>query len=266
MPTRTSPWPAGVPCWADLIVPDVPAAQDFYAAVLGWTFGADAHGEYAGYSVALVDGRPAAGLVPTPQPGLPSAWTLYLACEDVDRTARAVTDAGGTMLLPPGDLGPLGRLFVAADPTGAVFGGWQAGEHIGVGVHSAPGALTWEDLRTGDPAAATAFYRTVFGYDLVELEMAGPDYRTFHRPGDPAPLGGMGPMFGAPDGTPPHWLVYFGVADTDAALARAVAAGGTQPMPAHDSPFGRMGSVMDPFGAVFTLVQTDGSTAPDRGE
>lgn len=35
MPTRTSPWPAGVPCWVDLTVSDVPAAQAFYGAVLG---------------------------------------------------------------------------------------------------------------------------------------------------------------------------------------------------------------------------------------
>ena len=29
-----------------------------------------------------------------------------------------------------------------------------------------------------------------------------------------------------------------------------------------DSTFGRMGSVMDPFGAVFTLVETEGSNPP----
>ena len=95
--------------------------------------------------------------------------------------------------------------------------------------------------------------------------MAGPEYTTFHLPGDDAPLGGMGPMFEDPAGRP-HWLVYFGVADTDAALAAALEAGGTQPAPPHDSPFGRMGFVQDPFGAVFTVMQTDGSTAPDRGE
>jgi len=263
MPIRTRKWPAGVPCWADLTVPDVPAAQAFYAAVLGWSF-TDTADEYGGYVIGQVDGAAAAGIGPTPQPGIPSAWTLYLASDDVDGTAKKITDAGGTMLLPPGDVGPLGRLCVAADPTGAVFGVWQAGGHIGAELHSEPGGLTWEDLRTPDPDTARAFYTSVFGYETQSLEMAGPGYTTFTLPGgdEQAPLGGMGPMFGAPEGTPPHWLLYFGVTDTDAALAAAVAAGGSQPMPAHDVPGGRMGSVMDPFGAVFTVIQTDGSMPP----
>ena len=262
MPKRTSPWPTGVPCWVDLTVPDVPAAQAFYSAVLGWTFAEGAE-DFGGYVIAQVDGAAVAGIGPTTRQGIPAAWTLYLATDDADRTAGAVTDAGGTMLLPPGDVGPLGRLFVAADPTGAVFGGWQAGTHIGVELHSEPGGLTWEDLRTPDPPTAWDFYARVFGLQTRPLEMAGPDYRTFHLPGDDAPLGGMGAMLGL-DSThiPPHWLPYFGVTGTDAAVAAAVAGGGSKPMEPHDSPFGRMGSVTDPFGAVFTVVQTDGSSPP----
>jgi predicted enzyme related to lactoylglutathione lyase len=259
MPIRTSQWPAGVPCWVDLTVTDVPAAQAFYGQVLGWTF-VDTSDEYGGYVIAQVDGAAAAGIGPTPQPGLPSNWTLYLASNDADGTAKLITDAGGTMLLPPGDVGPLGRLLVASDPTGAVFGVWQAGGHIGAELHSEPGGLTWEDLRTPDPASAWAFYRAVFGYETHILEAAGPDYATFHLPGDPAPLGGMGGMFGA-DG-PPHWVVYFGVADADAALERALGAGGSAASPAAESSYGKVGTVTDPFGATFMVVETDGSNPP----
>ncbi len=35
MSIRTDSWPIGTPCWVDLAVPDVPAATEFYAAVLG---------------------------------------------------------------------------------------------------------------------------------------------------------------------------------------------------------------------------------------
>lgn len=263
MPKRTTPWPAGVPCWVDLTVSDVPAAQEFYSAVLGWTF-ADTAADYGGYVIAQVDGSAVAGIGPTPQPGLPSAWTLYLSTADADATAKAVTDAGGTLLFPPGDIDELGRMFIAADPTGAVFGAWQAGTHIGAEHHSEPGGLTWEDLRSPDPDAARAFYTAVFGYETQALEMAGPAYTTFTLAGDGgrAPLGGIGPMMGAADGTPPHWLVYFGVRDTDAALAAATSAGGAQVAPAQDSPFGRMGYLRDPYGAVFTVVETDGSSPP----
>lgn len=38
MSTRTSPWPAGFPCWTDLMAPDVDAAKEFYGSVLGWTY------------------------------------------------------------------------------------------------------------------------------------------------------------------------------------------------------------------------------------
>jgi predicted enzyme related to lactoylglutathione lyase len=259
MPIRTSKWPAGVPCWVDLTVSDVPAAQAFYGQVLGWSF-ADTGADFGGYVIGQVKGAAAAGIGPSMQPGLPSAWTLYLASDDVDGTAKQITDAGGTMMLPPGDVGPIGRLCVAADPTGAVFGGWQAGEHLGAELHSEPGGLTWEDLRTPDPDTARAFYTAVFGYETHALEMAGPDYTTFHLPGDEAPLGGIGGMFGS-DG-PPHWLVYFGVADTDAALEKALGAGGNVPGPPIQSPYGKMGTITDPFGATFMVVETDGSNAP----
>lgn len=264
MPIRTRPWPAGVPCWVDLAVTDVPAALAFYSAVLGWDFREDTTGEYGGYAIAQVDGVAAAGIGPALQQGVPAAWTVYLASDDADGTAKAVTDAGGTMLLPAGDIGPLGRMFVAADPTGAVFGVWQHGRHIGAGWHSDAGGLVWEDQRSSDPDTARAFYTAVFGYETQPLDEVGTGYSTFTLAGagEQAPLGGMGPMFGAPEGTPPHWLAYFGVTDLDAALAAAVRAGGDQPMPPHDSPYGRMGSVMDPFGAVFTLRETDGSAPP----
>ena len=262
MPKRTSPWPAGVPCWVHLTVPDVPAAQAFYSAVLGWTF-PEPDDDADGYVMAQVDGADVAGLGPTPQAGIPAAWTLYLATDDADATAAAVGAAGGTMLLPPGDVGPAGRMFVAADPTGAVFGGWQAGGHIGAQLHSEPGGLVWEDLRSPDPDTARAFYTAVFGFETRELEMAGPDYTTFGLPGGgDAPLGGMGGMVGAPEGTPPHWLVYFGVADTDAAVAAGEAAGGTRTGEPHDSPFGRMGYLRDPFGASFVVIETDGTPPP----
>lgn len=85
MSIRTSPWPAGVPCWADLQAPDVAAAKTFYADVLGWTY-EDTEAEYGGYVIAQARGAAAAGIGPQ-QPGAPAAWTLYLASDDVDATA-----------------------------------------------------------------------------------------------------------------------------------------------------------------------------------
>ena len=175
-----------------------------------------------------------------------------------------ITDAGGTMLLPPGDVGPLGRLCVAADPTGAVFGVWQAGGHIGTELHSEPGGMTWEDLRTPDPDTAQGVLPAVFGYETHALETAGPGLRA--RSTCPATTGSArrhGPDVRRARGHPAalagllrrrrHRRGRWPRRSPPAAPSRCRA---------HDSPYGRMGSMMDPFGAVFTLVQTDGSSPP----
>lgn len=252
MTIRTSPWPAGVPCWADLTVPDMDVAKAFYASVLGWTF-RDLGPDYAGYAIAESRGADAATIGPA-QDGGPSAWTMYIASDDVDKTAAAVADNGGTVLLGPGDVGPLGRMLVAADPTGVRFSVWQAGTHFGAGVVNEPGGLVWEDLRSPDPDAARAFYSAVFGYRMEALPGAGPDYTTFSLAGEDEPRGGIGGLMG--DSGQGQWLLYFGVPDTSAAVAAAEGAGGSVVAPPFDTPYGRMAGLADPNGAVFWVVQT----------
>jgi predicted enzyme related to lactoylglutathione lyase len=262
MSTRTTPWPPGMPCWADLSAPDPDAAKAFYAAVLGWDY-SEAGDEYGGYVTALVGGSAVAGIGPQQQPG-PVAWTLYLASMEVDATAGLIDANGGAVFLEPVDVGDLGRMALATDPSGAVFGVWQAGSHIGAGRVNEPGGLAWDDLRSTDPEKAWAFYEAVFGYETHALDAAGPTYRTFHFRGDEAPLGGMGGMMGGGDRS--HWLVYFSVASADEAVAAVEAAGGTVQAPAFDTPYGRMAAVADPFGAAFMLTQnTTGQPQPDRG-
>jgi uncharacterized protein len=263
MSIRTSPWPTGVPCWADLTVPDVDRAVDFYSAVIGWSFSKPVE-EFGGYVIGSIGDAPAAGIGLQLSPEQPTAWTLYFAGDDVGATAQAVAAAGGQILLAPGDVGPLGRLLIAADPTGAVFGVWQAGTHIGAGVVNEAGGLCWEDLRSTDPDAAREFYRSVFDFDTQALEMAGPDYTTFHLAGEEAPLGGIGGMTGSPEGTPSHWLVYFGVADVAAAVETARTTGGMVLSERFETPFGPMAALRDQAGAVFWITEPAATQQPDR--
>lgn len=235
------------------MAPDVATAQKFYGTVLGWTF-SETDEEFGGYTVAKVDEANAAGIGPI-QEGARAAWTMYFASDDADATAAAITANGGSLLAPAMDVGPLGRMVIAADPSGAVFGVWQGKEHIGAQVVNQPGGLTWEDLRSTDPAKAQAFYQAVFGHRVDPMPMAGPDYGTFAVAGGEEPVGGMGGLMGAPDGSPSHWLVYFGVADTDAAVAAAEKAGGTVLSPASDTPYGKMAGIADEAGAMFWVVE-----------
>ena len=157
MPIHAEAWPTGTPCWVDLSVPNIDAATTFYTSVLGWTL-EDQGENYGHYHLASIEGHQAAGLGPPMEPGQPSVWTLYFSAPDLDAAADAVTENGGTVLVPPMEVGPMGAMAVALDPTGAAFGLWRAGTHTGVDVYNQPGALTWEDLRSPDPDAARAFY------------------------------------------------------------------------------------------------------------
>ena len=96
------------------------------------------------------EGKQVAAGSPPQQEGMPSHWTTYLASDDVDATAGKVREAGGTVLMDPFDVFDSGRMTVAQDPTGAVFGIWQAGEHHGAELANEPGSFTWNEVQTPD--------------------------------------------------------------------------------------------------------------------
>ena len=255
MPTRTDPWPAGTPCWVDLAVPDLDAAKEFYGAVLGWSF-VDSGEEFGHYNIGQVGGRAAAAIGPLQEEGQPTVWTVYLASDDADATAKLITENGGTMLAEPMDIPGNGRMAIAMDPVGAAFGVWQSAGMHGAEVYFEPGALVWVDARMPDPDAGRAFYTAVFGYRYEATEGAPGDYTTIKFDGarDGESVGGIGEMMGAPEGTPPHWLAYFLVSDIKVVAAAAVAAGGTTMGEPFDTPYGPMLGITDPHGAMFFVV------------
>jgi predicted enzyme related to lactoylglutathione lyase len=73
---------------------------------------------------------------------------------------------------------------------------------------------------------------------------------TFLRRPDGHEIGGL---FGLPDAPRSAWATTFEVADTDAMVARAAAAGGTAGAP-DDFLYGRMATITDPFGAEFSVI------------
>lgn len=257
MPTRTAPWPTGTPCYVDLAVPDVAAAQEFYAAVLGWTY-ADTGEEYGHYQMCQREGQVAAGLGPLQSEEQPVAWTTYFASDAVDSTAEKITENGGILLAEPFDVPDAGRMCIALDPQGAVFGVWQAAGGIGAEIYNEPGSIGWNEAAVPDPDADRQFYAAVFGYSYQPVEGAGPDYTTFHHGEDP--LGSIGGLDDRPSGTPPHWMIYFMVADADAAVAAATELDATVRSGPFDTPYGRMAMITDPQGATFAIMGPTSST------
>lgn len=253
MTTREQPWRQGTPCWVDLMVPDVQAARDFYATLFGWQM-QDTAEEAGGYTIAALAGRPAAGLASTP-PGsdMPAAWTTYLAVDDLDATAAKVTDCGGQLFMEPMDVMRAGRMAVAADPTGAVFGLWQAGNHRGAEIINEPGALTWNECMSRDYDGARKFYADVFGYQYDDVGDGGLEYSVLNVVG--SPVGGLGELpADAPADVPPHWMSYFSVTDTDATIALATDLGARVVVDPQDTPYGRIATLAGPQGEIFSVI------------
>ena len=88
-----------------------------------------------------------------------------------DDAAAAVEAAGGTVLNPPADVGPSGRVALCADPEGAQFGLWQPGTLAGATAVNEPGAWSHSELHTADRSGAERFYGTVLGWEVVPLDL-----------------------------------------------------------------------------------------------
>jgi predicted enzyme related to lactoylglutathione lyase len=245
----------GTPCWVSLMVHGMAATQEFYGELFGWDFQPGPQ-QLGAYVRAQLDGQEVAGIGQLPPDRhLPIAWTPYLASDDVDLTAETVRHCGGTVGVGPLDAEDAGRLAIASDPSGAVFGVWQAAAHLGTGITGVPGTPTWNELITRDSAGVAKFYETVFGYEEEPVVSADFDYITLHIKGRPvAGIHGVGNAL--PRDRGPHWMTYFEVADVDAALTHVLDLGGHALKPARDTPHGRIATVADPEGAVFSVVRT----------
>ena len=251
MPDRTSHAP-GTISWVDLATSDQAAAKEFYGGLFGWQYEDMPAGEGVVYSMAKLRGLSAAAISPQQADeaaqGVPPHWNVYVTVADVDATAGNVGDAGGTLLAPPFDVFDAGRMAVIADPTGAALCLWQAGTNIGAEVVNELGAMTWADVATADAAAGQAFYETLLGWRFDQMSEEPPYWVIWN--GERT----NGGMTVPPPGVPPNWFPYFVVADVDAAMGAAQAAGGQPFIGPIDVPAGRFALIQDPQGAPFGIL------------
>ncbi|HET6635955.1 MAG TPA: VOC family protein [Streptomyces sp.] len=249
----------GKPCWAVAMLPDVAAGRRFYGELFGWTFG-EPEDERHSYTEAFLDERRVAGLVGKPDGRMPTSWGLHLATEDIVATAAKVRDAGGQIIAPPFPVGDTGITAVVTDPGGAVFQLWQGRELAGFERTGTPGGYGWSELYTRDPQEADAFYTTVFGYGTRDLtDAVGDDFVVWTPAGDPvdddhAVLGRGRVADRYPEPMPPHFLLYFEVADCDAAVDTATALGARVLRDPEGSPYGRNAVLVDDQGAAFAVI------------
>ena len=116
-----------------------------------------------------------------------------------------------------------------------------------------PGAFSWSELTTADPAAAAEFYGALFGWTFDAMQMPDGVYRVI-KAGDTA-VGGIMTTPPAALGMPPMWGCYVTVADVDATAKRCVELGGKVLVGPQDVPgVGRFAVILDKQGAALNVI------------
>jgi predicted enzyme related to lactoylglutathione lyase len=264
---------AGTPSWADLGTTDSEAAVAFYAGLFGWEAENTPAGPAGTYVMCRLGGKDVVGLYEQDEAmrsrGVPPLWLVYISVDDVAAAAKAVEEAGGTVHAQPFDVAEAGRMALVQDPTGAMFGLWQAGNRAGAEVLHQPGAMDWFELATNDPEKAGTFYEQVLGWTVNAEEFDGTPYTTCLRGEEP--VAGILPAEALPEGVAPNWSLYFAVEDCAATVEKAQQTGGELLFGPHEMPrVGQFAGLRDPQGAAFAVIQPtstdDGSEDQSEGD
>lgn len=258
-------YPDGVFSWIDLMTTDVAGAKAFYGGLFGWAFEDRPIDGGGVYTMAQIDGKNVAGMgemnPDMQEQGMPPVWASYINHSDIDTVAAKVTEAGGTLLMPPMDVMAEGRMAMFMDPAGATVGVWQPKKHIGAELVNMPNTLVWNELQTRDSEGAKAFFGAVMGWTYD----SDPNGYIMCKAGERIQAGMM-QMDESWGEVPNNWAVYFMVADLEASVAQAQELGGNvlvPPMAAGE--MGKFSVVQDPQGGAFTIMQFDGPVDPPPG-
>jgi predicted enzyme related to lactoylglutathione lyase len=116
--------------WAELNTRGVEQATDFYTRVFGWGVKKSAGSDEVPYIEWQLDGQSVGGAIdlgdiPDMSGEVAPYWLVYFEVEDIDAKVARVQELGGSVFRGPMDY-PGGRLAIAADPLGPVFGLMQS--------------------------------------------------------------------------------------------------------------------------------------------
>jgi len=252
--TRYEP---GTFCWTDPATAGPEGTKAFYGGLLGWEAEDMPAGESSIYTMLRLEGDYVAGLyemgAEQREQGASPYWFSYVSVESADAVAERARELGGTVYGEAFDVLDSGRMAVVEDPTGAMLAAWEPRAHIGAGRVNDPGCMTWNELQSGDPETAAAFYSGLFGWKTQPMEEDGKlVYVTISNAG--SMNGGIMPTH-QQDGVPPYWLPYFTVPSSEEAIARAQKLGGEVCVGPLDIGAGRISVLRDPQGATFAIYE-----------
>jgi uncharacterized protein len=243
--------------WADLVTPDVAAAERFYGGLLGWSF-SDLHFRSVPYVIAMLDGAPVAGIVQRPMPGerRQTAWLPFFAVASADQAGHSATAAGGKLLSGPHEYRGRGVQAVLLDPQGAAFAVVQSSAGDPEDALVPEGGWIWCSLITSDARADASFYQALFGYQLYDATESGDEGEHLILASDDFARVSVNSAPGEPGRRHPHWLPFVRVPDTRAAVSKAAGLGGRVLVEPHQDRHGGYSAVIsDPTGAPLGLLE-----------
>jgi uncharacterized protein len=243
----------GTFCWADLSTADVEGAKAFYGDLLGWEFRDDEIPGGGTYTMCYVGGDDVAAMVEQNQQ--PGHWNHYVSVKSADEATAEAKRLGATVLEEPFDVMDVGRMAVFSDPEGAVFCAWEPRGHAGAGRVNDAGCMTWNELQSGRPDEAAAFYGELFGWGTEPITENGQTVYVTIKNRAGWMNGGIMPTIGTPADAPSFWLIYFTVPSCDAAVSRTQELGGRVLAGPMEPGFGRIAVLSDPQGAHFAVFE-----------
>jgi predicted enzyme related to lactoylglutathione lyase len=241
--------------WHEAMAPDPKADTAFYQTVVGWS--PQPWDKDPSYTFLSMGGRHMAGIMKLPDEakvmGTPPQWVTYIGTPNVDATARQTAELGGHVHKQPRDLPDIGRFAILGDPQGAIFAAFTPKQTPPGEQAPGIGDFSWHELITSDQKTAWNFYHQLFGWEKTETMDMGPTgtYQMFGWNGR-----SVGGMFNkSPDmPTPPMWLPYIHVPDSQSSVKTIEALGGkviNGPMEVPGGDWIVQG--VDPQGVMFAL-------------
>jgi predicted enzyme related to lactoylglutathione lyase len=258
---------AGKMLWADLVTPDLAAAEKFYGAVFGWAFQAVRAGD-VNYAVAMLEGRPIGGLVEKAIPAgqhQQSAWLTFLAANDVDSVKKIAVSHGAKVLTGIKSYPMRGRQCVLSDPEGAVFALLASSSGDTPDYLPAVGNWIWTSLHAKDAGAEAAFYQNLLGYDVFD-QPSDDGLEHLILSTDDYARASANDMERGSARRHSHWLNFVRVENAAETAAKVTAMGGRVLVePRADRHGGMLAVVADPAGAPFGVMEwsdSDTKTEP----
>jgi predicted enzyme related to lactoylglutathione lyase len=248
---------AGKMLWADLVTPDLDAAEKFYGALFGWTFKRIRAGA-SEYAVVMLNGRPIGGMIKRPIPAGEShqpAWLTFMAAADADAAKRVAVAHGAKVLADCKNYPMRGRQCVISDPEGAVFAILASSSGDSPDYLPVVGEWIWSSLHAKDAGTEAAFYQDLFGFDVFEAPSSDDAEHLILSTDDYARASANGHSPGSSH-RHSHWLNFVRVESAAQAAAKATAMGGHVLVePRVDRHGGMLAILSDTAGAPFGVME-----------